>query len=92
MARSTSNEGKPHHLKDLARRWGVSRATLYRWRRRGSIPKGDIGPHRRIYSERLVERIESARDFEPHKVSANATIRYGENRTGMSAVRETITI
>jgi predicted DNA-binding transcriptional regulator AlpA len=60
MARTPSTEGRALKLKDLAIRWGVSRATVYRWRRDREIPPGDIGPRRRIYSERLVERIEDS--------------------------------
>lgn len=86
MARNSgsNNQPLPLHLKDLGKRFGVSRATIYRWRRDGYLPKGDIGPHKRIYSERLVRRIEDS------GVIVDAPQRkhvvFGENRSGMSAI------
>ncbi len=60
MAPSSTSDKKSFHLNDLETRWGIRRTTLYRWRKRRVIPNGDIGPNKRIYSERLVKQIEES--------------------------------
>ena len=61
----TSHQGQTRPvlwLKDLAERWSVSEVTLWRWRRKGTIPQPTIQIGRRAgWSVNVIEGFEQGR-------------------------------